>query len=426
MKPSTAIRPRNRRVNEAIGCWPLSLWLPFSIYRSTHLAHHRDAQPDRSVRGSRKLLLDPDGWRDIGPLCARAGAGANDIARPHRPRPGLHDLALRPRLGAGAWRNERRARANLARHLILCVPVLVWVIGVCRHAVLALCRLLHLSRHEPRDGALLCRASRGRPRRSRTAIVESAWILGSAVPVQQPACGASSAPPAALVSDSEILPSEPRCADRAQRRAGLSWLFRRRAALSRSSRTTGRSIPVGTAARRERRRRRSRRCRCTIFPGSPRPTTRCGRRWRRGSREAGVEAPEALTRGGDLDGTWRDPGLLFGQTCGYPYVTRLSDAVTLIATPEYSFPGCEGGGASQLHHSSSERSAPRPRGVSRRGRGAQRLGQQHRHESVSRGDRADRGRRAVLRSHGQRHRLASRRASRRSPRAGPTSPRSIA
>jgi fatty acid desaturase len=33
---------RNRRVNEMIGRWPLSLWLPNSIYRSTHLAHHRD------------------------------------------------------------------------------------------------------------------------------------------------------------------------------------------------------------------------------------------------------------------------------------------------------------------------------------------------------------------------------------------------
>ena len=28
---------RNRRVNEMIGCWPLSLWLPYSIYRATHL-----------------------------------------------------------------------------------------------------------------------------------------------------------------------------------------------------------------------------------------------------------------------------------------------------------------------------------------------------------------------------------------------------
>jgi ABC-type phosphate/phosphonate transport system substrate-binding protein len=58
--------------------------------------------------------------------------------------------------------------------------------------------------------------------------------------------------------------------------------------------------------------------------------------------EAGVRAPVRLTRGGDLAVLWRDPGLIFGQTCGYPYMTELSDSATLIATPEYSFPGCEG------------------------------------------------------------------------------------
>jgi ABC-type phosphate/phosphonate transport system substrate-binding protein len=58
--------------------------------------------------------------------------------------------------------------------------------------------------------------------------------------------------------------------------------------------------------------------------------------------EAGVRAPMKLTRGGDLAALWRHPGLIFGQTCGYPYATGLKDAVTLIATPEYSFPGCEG------------------------------------------------------------------------------------
>ena len=58
--------------------------------------------------------------------------------------------------------------------------------------------------------------------------------------------------------------------------------------------------------------------------------------------EAGVRAPMQLTRDGDLAALWRDPGLIFGQTCGYPYVTGLKDAVTLIATPEYGFPGCEG------------------------------------------------------------------------------------
>jgi hypothetical protein len=58
--------------------------------------------------------------------------------------------------------------------------------------------------------------------------------------------------------------------------------------------------------------------------------------------EAGICAPLALTRGGDLATLWRHPALIFGQTCGYPYVTALKEMVALIATPEYSSPGCEG------------------------------------------------------------------------------------
>jgi ABC-type phosphate/phosphonate transport system substrate-binding protein len=58
--------------------------------------------------------------------------------------------------------------------------------------------------------------------------------------------------------------------------------------------------------------------------------------------EAGVRAPVRLTRTGDLVALWRRPDLIFGQTCGYPYMTELKDSATLIATPEYSFPGCDG------------------------------------------------------------------------------------
>jgi ABC-type phosphate/phosphonate transport system substrate-binding protein len=58
--------------------------------------------------------------------------------------------------------------------------------------------------------------------------------------------------------------------------------------------------------------------------------------------QAGVRAPVRLTQDGDLAALWRHPRLIFGQTCGYPYRTELRESVTLIATPEYSFPGCEG------------------------------------------------------------------------------------
>jgi ABC-type phosphate/phosphonate transport system substrate-binding protein len=58
--------------------------------------------------------------------------------------------------------------------------------------------------------------------------------------------------------------------------------------------------------------------------------------------DAGVQAPARLTRQGDLAALWRHPGLIFGQTCGYPYVAALKETVALVAAPEYSFSGCEG------------------------------------------------------------------------------------
>ena len=56
----------------------------------------------------------------------------------------------------------------------------------------------------------------------------------------------------------------------------------------------------------------------------------------------GLAAPTSLTRGVDPLDLWSSPQLVFGQTCGYPYVTSLHRSVTLVATPIYDFPGCVG------------------------------------------------------------------------------------
>lgn len=39
---------------------------------------------------------------------------------------------------------------------------------------------------------------------------------------------------------------------------------------------------------------------------------------------------------------WLAPDLFFAQTCGYPLTHRLNGKVTLVATPCYDAPGCEG------------------------------------------------------------------------------------
>ncbi len=66
-------------------------------------------------------------------------------------------------------------------------------------------------------------------------------------------------------------------------------------------------------------------------------------RVRDGLRAAGQRAPDALTRDPDLHAQWLSPDLVFSQTCGLPYRTRLHDKVTRIGTPDYGLDGCPPG-----------------------------------------------------------------------------------
>ncbi len=59
--------------------------------------------------------------------------------------------------------------------------------------------------------------------------------------------------------------------------------------------------------------------------------------------EAGVPAPETLTRGLGLMEGWLSPTLVLGQTCGLPYVRHLRRRVTLLGTPDFAVPGCPPG-----------------------------------------------------------------------------------
>ncbi len=54
--------------------------------------------------------------------------------------------------------------------------------------------------------------------------------------------------------------------------------------------------------------------------------------------------PDSLTRGlADYWPVWNSPDLLFSQTCGMPYRTRLHGNVQLIGTPDYGLDSCPPG-----------------------------------------------------------------------------------
>ena len=169
---------RNRRVNEAIGCWPLSLWLPYSIYRSTHLAHHRDENLTDPFDDPESYYWTETGWRGLGPVWRAIAHAQTTLLGRVIIGPAFLIGRFVSELARNAWRDKRGARRVLARHLFLCAPVLIWVIGICQMplwmyvacfvypgASLAMVRSFAEHRAMPE-------AER------RTAIVENALILG--------------------------------------------------------------------------------------------------------------------------------------------------------------------------------------------------------------------------------------------------------
>jgi hypothetical protein len=66
---------------------------------------------------------------------------------------------------------------------------------------------------------------------------------------------------------------------------------------------------------------------------------------RDGLRARGVDAPDALLSHGT---GWREAGLVFSQTCGWPWATVYCDMLDLVAVPVSAVPGCEGGTYSSM------------------------------------------------------------------------------
>ena len=56
-----------------------------------------------------------------------------------------------------------------------------------------------------------------------------------------------------------------------------------------------------------------------------------------------IAAPRTLTRGVDMWQAWQSPDLVLGQTCGFPFRTRLHGKVRLVGTPDYQLPGAAPG-----------------------------------------------------------------------------------
>ena len=117
--------------NELLVLPSLWLWMPFRLYRETHLAHHNDAQLTDPVADPESYYVDAAAWAEAGPV-KRALLGANNTLAGR--------LLLGPLLCLwNFYRSEaRRALAGDRSHLtawaihaVGAALVLTWVVAVC-------------------------------------------------------------------------------------------------------------------------------------------------------------------------------------------------------------------------------------------------------------------------------------------------------
>lgn len=119
------------RIDAAIAGMPLGLWLPFPVYRASHLAHHGTAFLTDPFDDPESYYVDGGSWqRMTAPrrwlLTAMQTVAGRLVFGP--PMVVARLLAAELRLLASG----DRARLRIwAVHLLLCAGVLAWVIGVC-------------------------------------------------------------------------------------------------------------------------------------------------------------------------------------------------------------------------------------------------------------------------------------------------------
>ncbi len=169
---------RFQSLNDLIGAPPLSLWLPYGLYRDSHRLHHRDVHLTDPLEDPESTYMTEQAWRRAGPVRRGLHLACNTLVG--------RLLLGPPRAIVGFWVRQARlviaGRMDIARvwlsHGLAVALVLVWVCGVCRIGIVsylagvvypatALIMIRSLAEHRAAEGV-----------GDRTAVVENAGLLG--------------------------------------------------------------------------------------------------------------------------------------------------------------------------------------------------------------------------------------------------------
>lgn len=169
---------RSKTINTLIGAWPLSLWLPYEIYRRSHLMHHNDARLTDPFDDPESYYWTEAQWRALSaPSRMMVAAQATLVGR----------VTIGPAWSMFRfWQNmlrqlvsgDRRLLAIFVRHAVEVAVVLLWVLHVCQMPFWT----YFLCFAYPGTGLAMVRSyAEHRAEEShecRTAIVENSYLFG--------------------------------------------------------------------------------------------------------------------------------------------------------------------------------------------------------------------------------------------------------
>lgn len=168
---------RRQWLNDLMARPSLWLWLPYGIYRDSHLVHHRTARLTCPLDDPESNYVLPERWQAMGPFL-RAVHGARTTV--------LGRLALGPAVAvAGLLRHQlpllalgdRHAWGQWTAHALATAPVLWWAMAVCDIPLLG---YVAFFAYPGLSLALLRSFAEHRPERDQaraTAIVEASWPM---------------------------------------------------------------------------------------------------------------------------------------------------------------------------------------------------------------------------------------------------------
>ena len=122
---------RRRWLNELFVFPNLWLWMPYRVYRDSHLAHHRDERLTDPLDDPESYYMTADEWQRLGPTMRWIMRVRNTVAGRLLFGPAIAVAYLLRQEVPRLLRGERRALRAWALHVPAVALVLFWVVAVC-------------------------------------------------------------------------------------------------------------------------------------------------------------------------------------------------------------------------------------------------------------------------------------------------------